>query len=62
MYDVVMLHELAHSINKIEGVGKNDNHGPEFMKIYIGLLVKYNNMDMLYLLWSAKEAGVEVNI
>jgi len=56
----IVLHELAHSINRIGAEERCDGHGPKFVKIYTGLLVKYLYMDQLVLNYTLNEAKIKV--
>lgn len=62
-YTCVVLHELAHSLDFAldeKLLWKHHGHGPNFMKIYINLLVKYMKLDLITLLHTAKQFGLKV--
>lgn len=54
----VMLHEAAHAIAAQRG--RDDKHGPQFVRIYIDLLVRHLHLSAGALLKSARAAGVKV--
>jgi hypothetical protein len=49
----VVLHECAHGLAP-------DRHGPEFVKVYVSLLVRFMGLDRASLLASLAAAGVKV--
>lgn len=56
----IVLHELAHSINRLGGDEICDGHGPRFVKIYVGLLIKYLYMNPLVLNYTLNESKVKI--
>lgn len=50
---MIILHELAHAMS-------HDKHGPEFVRVFISLLVRYLGMNESELIKSAKASGVKV--
>jgi len=50
----ILLHELAHSMTPFD-VG----HGPEWLGVYMSLLVRYYRMNMDALIYSVRRAGLE---
>lgn len=54
-----LLHELAHAMTSTED-GYSDGHGPVFMGVYVGLLVRYLRLDAPDLLRSLQNAGIQV--
>jgi len=60
LYSWIVLHELAHSMtSNVDGA--SNQHGSLFMKVYIKLLHKYQRMDYLMLIATAKMDNVDVN-
>lgn len=61
----ILIHELAHSFNrKLNEEGDEiscDKHGPKFMLIYLTLLEKYLDMNMLMLLTMCKHNNIKVH-
>lgn len=61
----VILHELAHSLNSsIDDIDNEDNdrHGPNFVGLYMQLLIKYLKLDQIMLLGTARMHKVKVNV
>jgi hypothetical protein len=54
-----LLHELAHAMTSTDD-GRSDGHGPDFLGIYVQLLVRYLRLDASQLLASLREAGLRV--
>ncbi|MCK9462630.1 MAG: hypothetical protein M0R80_23675 [Proteobacteria bacterium] len=55
-YTWIILHELAHSMTSTCD-GRSNHHGALFMGIYLQLLQKYLNLDLVE---SAKQAGLRL--
>lgn len=54
----VLLHEMAHIIDHARGRGRDDGHGPNFIRIYMGLLVNYGGIDKDLLIRHAYKMGI----
>jgi hypothetical protein len=54
-----LLHELAHAMTSTDD-GRSDGHGPDFLGIYVQLLVRYLRLDASQLLASLRQAGLRV--
>lgn len=58
--NTIILHELSHSMtSNIEG--ESAKHGARFVGVYMNLLSKYANFDLLQLMYSAKQSGIDFN-
>ncbi len=57
----LLLHELAHSLSSSH-VGTSDGHGPEFMGLYIQLLVRYMRFPEAELRQFAAADGIDVSL
>ncbi len=60
----VILHELAHALDKRSGygAGRSGWHGPRFVGILIGLLARHLGLDAEALMASADERGVRYDV
>ncbi len=64
----VVLHELAHSMTMThdydtgEALEDCDKHGPDFVGIYMKLLVNYLKLPLPLLMFTAKKSNVDFNI
>lgn len=56
----VLLHELAHALADRDD-GTPGDHGPDFLGLYVGLLVRHARMDQAMLAASLAEAGIPWN-
>ncbi|MGX9963383.1 hypothetical protein ACVFYP_08660 [Roseomonas sp. F4] len=56
----VLLHEIAHALADA-GDGDMAGHGPDFVGLYVGLLVRHARMDGAMLAASLAEAGIAWN-
>ena len=54
-----LLHELAHAMTATAD-GHSDGHGPDFMGVYVRLLVRYLRLSEADLLGSLYSAGIRV--
>ncbi len=54
-----VLHELAHAMTS-HADGRSDGHGPVFMGVYAGLIVRYLRIEAGVLFESLHMAGIEV--
>ncbi len=56
----ILLHEAAHAFtSNIDGA--SDGHGPEYMRVYFGLLEKHMKLPIPMLMYTAKKFGLKVN-
>ena len=55
-----LLHELAHAMTS-SADGRSDGHGPAFMGIYVGLLIRYLRLDPIEMTRSIRVAGIAIN-
>jgi hypothetical protein len=53
----VLLHEIAHAMTA-DHDGAGDGHGPAFMGVYLGLLVRHARLDAGHLSRTLAEAGI----
>jgi hypothetical protein len=56
-----LLHELAHAMSTTQD-GVSDGHGPVFVGLYVGLLVRYLRLDEAALLESLRAEGIRVRV
>jgi hypothetical protein len=59
-YAWVLLHELAHSMTASHA-GESDGHGPDFVGVYVVLLVRYLRFDQDAILASISAADIRCN-
>jgi hypothetical protein len=55
-----LLHEIAHAMTSTMD-GRSDGHGPDFMGVYVGLLVRYLLLPFDALVTSLRHEGIAVN-
>ncbi|MBI0434601.1 hypothetical protein [Roseomonas sp. KE0001] len=55
----LLLHELAHALSTTFD-GRSDGHGPRFMGLYLGLLIRYLRLPEDWLLASLSARGIRV--
>ncbi len=53
----VLLHEIAHAMTA-DHDGAGDGHGPVFMGVYLGLLVRHARLDRAHLTTTLAQAGI----
>ncbi len=53
----VLLHELAHAMTSTPE-GETEGHGPLFVGVYVGLLVRHARLDEAMLARTLQEAGI----
>lgn len=53
----VLLHEIAHAMTA-DHDGAGDGHGPAFMGVYVGLLVRHARLDLGHLAATLADAGI----
>jgi hypothetical protein len=59
MNPAVVLHETAHAVHSvIAGNDAHEAHGPEWMAVYIGLLVRFGLAPKLALIATSKAHGL----
>lgn len=56
----VLLHEIAHALTSTVH-DKGDGHGPDFVGMYVRLLVKHCRLDRIFLEDSLTKAGIRSN-
>lgn len=60
--ELTLIHELAHSINlKEDEEGDFDVHGPKYVADYVLLLHKFYNIDLTYIMYTLKQANVDID-
>jgi hypothetical protein len=57
----VLLHETAHALGDPGDGAPHDGHGPDFLGIYVKLLVRHARLDQDMLARSLREAGLDWN-
>jgi hypothetical protein len=57
----VLLHEMAHALGDPGNGTRQAGHGPDFLGLYVGLLVRHARLDQDMLAASLEQAGLSWN-
>lgn len=54
----VIIHEGSHAVMNFYNHGENNQHGPEFARLFIDALIRFGGLDKKTLLTTAEEDGI----